>query len=621
MGGSIRSGLYSKVTHLICNASGGPKYQYAMTFRLDVVRPTWVQSAWERRNDAAPAFDATTAAATAPHRLKPFEGQKICFLGFAVDEHQHMIEVLVANGGVSVEIDDPGCTHVVSFFVFFVVFFCRLLFGAFLGALLLLRFFSFSLAVYKFCCHMSHVPHCWCFHIHVSFTFCPTPSTPPPLRFGVIQIISNTATHFPDNLSNSHSENIQPPTSQSSPMSAQNTNTDMHTDNNGADRADVEAAALSGVSPTTPRSSKAAVAVSDGAVLTEGCDGAEFIAHTTANLSPILKLEQTGGSGGGGGHLQNIDEASEEGSSLGSVAGGAKRKRDSIDNVSLVSTDSMMLAPSGPFSSAKKPKLIRTGSITRGLRRSMSFVALKNPIATVLRSRRNSTVDPNASLTSVGSVDSHTFNESLRKPVADKMRSLRNRIMKSNKRDITPKVSKAMVSRFRQLDDGGDTPADGVNAKNNGRPVDGAAEAGIDDVVDDDDVGGASTVTADVPDFKTPIAPRSLSRFSQLVSTSSTRALFQRADRSAVAPAAATAAPPVVVGCREHACEDAAVAVEANVEQQMDSDMTNAEEAAAAATAEAAVECVALMEQHQAVQEFLFGFLFCLSRETEQSKR
>lgn len=121
MGGSIRSGLYSKVTHLICNASGGPKYQYAMTFRLDVVRPTWVHSAWEQRDAAAPAFDATVAEFTAPHRLKPFEGQKICFLGFAADEHQHMIEVLVANGGVSVQIDDPGCSHVVSALVLWVL--------------------------------------------------------------------------------------------------------------------------------------------------------------------------------------------------------------------------------------------------------------------------------------------------------------------------------------------------------------------------------------------------------------------------------------------------------------------------------------------------------------------
>lgn len=112
MGGSIRSGLYSKVTHLICNTSSGSKYQYAMTFRLDVVRPTWVHTAWEQRD--MPTFDASHLDFTHPHRLKPFEGQKICFLGFPEDEHQHMIEVLTANGGVSTKIDDPECSHVVS---------------------------------------------------------------------------------------------------------------------------------------------------------------------------------------------------------------------------------------------------------------------------------------------------------------------------------------------------------------------------------------------------------------------------------------------------------------------------------------------------------------------------
>lgn len=386
-------------------------------------------------------------------------------------------------------------------------------------------------------------------------------------------------------------------------MSAQNTNTDKHTDNNGAGHDDDPGSVSSQHTRTpsqTPRSSKsgfaAAVPLSDGAVLTEGCDGAAFIAHPTAsNLSPILKLEQ-----GVGGGLQNIDEASEEGSSLGSVAGGsgatgAKRKRESFDNVSLMSTDSMMLAPSGPFSSAKKPKLIRTGSITRGLRRSMSFVALKNPIATVLRSRRNSTVDPNASLTSVGSVDSHTFNESIRKPVAEKMRSLRNRIMKSNKRDITPKVSKAMVSQFRQLGDSNydrDEPAaDCVNACDDRNDGD-----------DDDDVGGASTVTAapaasDVPDFKTPIAPRSLSRFSQLVSSSSTRALFQRADRAATATTATattavTANVPTVVATSEPDYHDAAEAGQMIVVQQSDIEILMGDGEAAA-------------EQNPAVQHFL----------------
>lgn len=118
-----------------------------------------------------------------------------------------------------------------------------------------------------------------------------------------------------------------------------------------------------------------------------------------------------------------------------------KRPEDSFDNISLASTDS--LAPS--FSSAKKPKLTRTGSITRNLRRSMSFAAIKTPLANMLRSRRNS-VDPNASITSISSINS-TFNESIKKPVKEKLRSIKDKITKSSKKEInTPKTVKTLIS-------------------------------------------------------------------------------------------------------------------------------------------------------------------------------
>lgn len=122
MGGSIRRELNSKITHLICNATGGEKYQYAMTFRLAVIRPSWVYKAWEKRDQKG--FTAIGADFTKPHRLKSFEGQKICFLGFSQEEHQHMVDILTANGGVATDIEDPECSHVVSIikcnFFFFV---------------------------------------------------------------------------------------------------------------------------------------------------------------------------------------------------------------------------------------------------------------------------------------------------------------------------------------------------------------------------------------------------------------------------------------------------------------------------------------------------------------------
>ncbi|XP_061392978.1 protein ECT2 [Musca vetustissima] len=111
MGGCIRKDMNSKITHLISSHSGGDKYQYAKTFRLTVVRPNWVYAAWERRDD--PQFKATTEEFSKEHKLKAFEGQKICFFGFPADEHQHMVDVLKSNGGVPAELDDPECSHVV----------------------------------------------------------------------------------------------------------------------------------------------------------------------------------------------------------------------------------------------------------------------------------------------------------------------------------------------------------------------------------------------------------------------------------------------------------------------------------------------------------------------------
>lgn len=111
MGGSIRKDMNTKVTHLICNTTGGDKYQYAKTFRLAVVRPSWVVQAWQNRHD--PNFAANMEEFTKSHRLKAFEGQKICFFGFPPEEHQHMVDVLKMNGGIPADLEDPECSHVV----------------------------------------------------------------------------------------------------------------------------------------------------------------------------------------------------------------------------------------------------------------------------------------------------------------------------------------------------------------------------------------------------------------------------------------------------------------------------------------------------------------------------
>lgn len=136
-----------------------------------------------------------------------------------------------------------------------------------------------------------------------------------------------------------------------------------------------------------------------------------------------------------------------------------KRKRESFDSISLMSVESFALP-----NSTKKPKLLRTGSITRSIRRSMSFVAVRTPISKMLRPRRSSVALDGApndedgctadeSFCSIASIES-TFNESIRKPVKEKFRSLRNRITRSsskkdkhNTQSTTPEKDEAKCER------------------------------------------------------------------------------------------------------------------------------------------------------------------------------
>lgn len=174
----------------------------------------------------------------------------------------------------------------------------------------------------------------------------------------------------------------------------------------------------------------------DGVVLTCG-DENEFL--NPNNISPILKINRASDES-----LKKITEEEEDDEDdiddyiiANKDALKRRRQEDSFDDISMISTDSF--ATSVVYGSAKKPKLIRTGSITRGLRRSMSFAAIKTPIASMLRSRRNS-VDPNASISSIASIET-TFNESIKKPVKEKLRSIRDKITKSSKKE-TPKSIK-----------------------------------------------------------------------------------------------------------------------------------------------------------------------------------
>ncbi|GLH01207.1 Guanine nucleotide exchange factor-like protein [Gryllus bimaculatus] len=110
MGGSIRKDMGSKITHLIANSRGGDKYLYAATFRVPIMSEAWVHACWEQRN-------VVGMSAVSPEMMsykhKPFYSAFVSFFGFPEEEREHMTEVLLENGGVAVDLEDPTCTHVV----------------------------------------------------------------------------------------------------------------------------------------------------------------------------------------------------------------------------------------------------------------------------------------------------------------------------------------------------------------------------------------------------------------------------------------------------------------------------------------------------------------------------
>lgn len=313
MGGSIRKDMHESCTHLISPTSSGKKYHYAKIFGVTVVQSKWIEAAWARRNEVD--FAANDAQFIEAHRLKPFEGLKICFFGFSTEEHQEMIDVLKSNGGIPCDLNDPDCSHLIL------------------------------------ANNVNHIPD-----------MNSEPKTPVPVKLATEEFI--------------------PPK-----VSFQTPDKPFNGQNNGI------------VLPGTE----------------------ENLLQEPPNLSPILH------------HIEEEDEDQSKSSKEIS-----KRKRDSFDNISIISTDTF----AAQFNSAKKVKLTRSGSITRSLSRSMSFAGMKNPIKNMFRSRRDS-IDPNASISSITSMES-TFIDTLKRPVKEKLIRLKDRITNSNrsKREfcLTPKT-------------------------------------------------------------------------------------------------------------------------------------------------------------------------------------
>ncbi|XP_058125472.1 protein ECT2 isoform X2 [Anopheles ziemanni] len=476
MGGSIRKEMNTKVTHLICNSSGGEKYRYAMTFRLAIIRPNWVLEAWKHRNEVS--FTATSDTFTALHRVKAFDGQKVCFFGFPEEEQQDMINLLKKNGGIPTDLEDPECSHVVM--------------GAHFNDPSTMPVEGISpkkspssspaaagVAVSApgregngaelFDHHERHGKAAERHNqadgqldnsrqeVTMELDACAgnndvLPALPEEenestadVRMAVGDNVAQSDACIGEN-GNTHRDQRRPPRPMVASPSMQfideepECEADMSTTAAADKLSKRPSGAVGDVATPTPAPKH------DGVVLTSG-EANEFL--NPNNISPILKscAPEHGVDESFRKIDENADEDEDEDDDVDDYVIASreayKRKRveDSFDDPSLLSVD-ISIASNVAYGagSAKKPKLTRTGSITRGIRRSMSFAAIKTPIKSMLRSRRSS-VDPNASTTSITLLET-TFNESIKKPVKEKLRSIRDKITKTSKKD-TPKSIKS----------------------------------------------------------------------------------------------------------------------------------------------------------------------------------
>merc|ERR1719318_1398512 len=100
------------MTQLVAVSSLGDKYQYATTFSIPVLTEAWLAAAWDSREVVG--HRATSKEEYHRYRLRPFQGNTVQFYGFEPEELQHMVEVLVANGGrVASGVGGNDTTHLV----------------------------------------------------------------------------------------------------------------------------------------------------------------------------------------------------------------------------------------------------------------------------------------------------------------------------------------------------------------------------------------------------------------------------------------------------------------------------------------------------------------------------
>ncbi|KAL9906287.1 protein ECT2 isoform X1 [Glossina fuscipes] len=453
MGGGIRKDMNAQITHLISTHSSGDKYVYAKTFRLTVVRPAWVYAAWEQRDK--PGFRANTEEFSSEHKLKAFEGQKICFFGFPADEHEHMVEVLESNGGIPAELDDPECSHVVMPKT-----------GGHFSELFSLTTTD-TAATTNISKNFQINPFPKQFH---NFQNCPNQSIVEEMEVdNELEAENNNSNqgnknneedkdeddddevddNFDERLAFDFEDNLKAYAAEKE--AEDNLVSDLlNLDSENLENAfqlshDLKITTLA----STPKSSKVHVIRNDLKVSPFKKD-TKCVLQEFRNISSIYVDTKDCTQSDSNKHRQvmdfsittdidDLDQKDEHHIPKKTL----KRKCGNSD-VSLTSGESSAMP-----SSNKKPKLSHIDSIKRTFKRSMSFVAERTPIAKMLSLRR-STVDTimddrlnfeedeitekdDDSPCSIASVQS-TFNQSVRKPVKDKLRNFKNRLARSSGR-------------------------------------------------------------------------------------------------------------------------------------------------------------------------------------------
>ena len=101
-----------RVTHLVTDSCRGKNFRYASTFGTPVMSGDWIRASWLHRHEID--FQATGPKFLATHKVKPFHGAHVHFVGFEPADFEVMTSELVRNGGnVCEDFHNENCTHVV----------------------------------------------------------------------------------------------------------------------------------------------------------------------------------------------------------------------------------------------------------------------------------------------------------------------------------------------------------------------------------------------------------------------------------------------------------------------------------------------------------------------------